>query len=205
MDRRAFSGILAAALLAAPLAAEAQQVKVSRIGFLSGQSPTDLARQLEAFRQGLRELGYVEGRNIAIEYRFAEGRPERLPALAVELVRLKVDIIVTAGPPAPLAAKQATTTIPIVFAISNDPVAEGVVSSLAIKHKLPTVTAFRSIAEQGVLMSFGASVDEQYQRAAVYIDKILKGAKPTDLPIEQPFELVINLRPPASAPRPGRG
>jgi putative ABC transport system substrate-binding protein len=90
------------ALLVAPCAAEGQQAgKFPRIGFLSGQSSPDLARQLEAFRQGLRELGYVEGQTIAIEYRFAEGRPERLPALAAELVRLKVDVIITGASPAP--------------------------------------------------------------------------------------------------------
>ena len=305
MDRRSFLGTLAGGLLAAPLAAEAQQAeRVYRIGFLSGQSPTDLARQLETFRQRLRELGYVEGRNVAIEYRFAEGRPERLPALAAELVRLKVDIIVTAGPPAPLAAKQATTTIPIVFAISNDPVAEGVVSSiarpggnitgltsiapelvgkqlellkevapkvsqvavlrnpsnhghpltlrqaegaaqalglqlhimqagspaeidaafaamrsehagdilvlrdplflgqrtqiaaLAAKSRLPAVYGFREAAEAGGLMAYGASVPFMYRSAATYVDKILRGAKPADLPVEQPtkFELVINLK-----------
>jgi len=305
VDRRRFIGTVAGGLLAAPLAAEAQApAKVSRIGFLSGQSPTDLARQLEAFRQGLRELGYVEGRNIAIEFRFAEGQPERLPALAAELVRLKVDIIVTSGPPAPLAAKQATTTIPIVFAVSNDPVAEHVVSSLArpggnitgltsiatevvgkqlellkevapkvsrvavlrnprnhghpltlrqaegaaqalglqlhimqagspaeidaafaamrseraggilvlrdplflgqrtqiaalaAKSRLPAAYGFREATEAGSRMAYGASVPFMYRSAATYVDKILRGAKPVDLPVEQPtkFELVINLK-----------
>jgi putative ABC transport system substrate-binding protein len=305
VDRRRFLGTVAGGLLAAPLAAEAQApAKVSRIGFLSGQSPTDLARQLEAFRQGLRELGYVEGRNIAIEYRFAEGQPERLPALAAELVRLKVDIIVTSGTPAPLAAKQATTTIPIVFAVSNDAVAEDVVSSLArpggnitgltsiatevvgkqlellkeiapkvsrvavlrnprnkghpltlrqaegaaqvlglqlhimqagspaeidaafaamrseraggilvlrdplflgqrtqiaalaAKSRLPAAYGFREAAEAGGLIAYGASVPFMYRSAATYVDKILRGAKPVDLPVEQPtkFELVINLK-----------
>jgi putative tryptophan/tyrosine transport system substrate-binding protein len=124
--------LLAVFLFAAPLVAEAQApAKVPRIGFLSGRSPTDNVHNLESFRQGLRELGYVEGQNIAIEYRFAENRPERLPALATELVRLKVDVIVTAGPPAPQVAKQATRTIPIVFAVGNDPVADGLVTSIA--------------------------------------------------------------------------
>jgi putative ABC transport system substrate-binding protein len=125
-------GLLALALLAAPLAAAAQQPpKVLRVGFLLAVSPTDNPHLREAFRQGLRELGYVDGQNIAIEYRFAEHRPERLPGLAAELVRLKVDIIVTGAPPAPEAAKQATSTIPIVVAVTGDLVAEGLVASLA--------------------------------------------------------------------------
>ncbi len=305
MDRRTFLGTLTGALLAAPLAAEAQApTKVYRIGFLSGPSPADLARQLEAFRQGLRELGYVEGQTIAIEQRFAGGRLERLPALAAELVRLKVDVIVTGASPAPEAAKQATSTIPIVFAISGDPVAEGVVSSLArpggnvtglaslspevvgkqlellkqvapkvsrvavlqnpsnhnhplalreaegaaralgmqlhglqagspaeieaafvamrgertngvlvlrdalffaqrtkiaalaAKNRLPAVSGIREEAEAGGLIAYGASVLLMYRRAATYVDMILKGAKPGELPVEQPerFELVVNLK-----------
>src|SRR3990172_2641395 len=123
---------LALSILAAPFAAHAQQpAKVPRVGYLSVLSFTDNPHDLEAFRQGLRELGYVEGQNIAIEYRFGEGRPERLPALAAELVRLKVDVIVTAAPAAPEAAQQATNTIPIVFAAAGDPVAVGLVASVA--------------------------------------------------------------------------
>jgi len=303
--RRAFIGTLAGGLLAAPLAAEAQApVKVPRIGYLSALSPTDNTDILEAFRQGLHELGYVEGQTIAIEYRFAEGRPERLPALAAELVRLKVDVIVTGPPPAPEAAKQATSTIPIVFAVAGDPVALGLVASvarpggnitglssiapevvgkqlellkevapkvsrvavlqnpsnqvhalvlrqaegaaralgvqllvlkagspaeidaafaamrsqhaggvlvprdglflarrtqiaaLAAKSRLPAVYGIREEAEGGGLMAYGASAPFMYRRAATYVDKILKGAKPADLPVEQPskFELVINLK-----------
>jgi putative ABC transport system substrate-binding protein len=297
--------LLAVFLLAAPLAAEAQApAKVPRIGFLAPQSPTDNPHLLEAFRQGLRELGYVEGQTIAIEYRFGEGRPERLPALAAELVRLKVDVIVTTGPPAPLAAKQATSTIPIVFAVTADPIAEGLVASLArpggnitglasmgpevvgkqlellkevapkvsrvavlqnpshhghpamlrqaedaaralglqlhivqagspaeidaafatmrsqrvggvlvlrdslfiaqrtqiatlaAKSRLPAVYGLRELAEAGGLIAYGANVPLMYRRAATYVDKILRGAKPTDLPVEQPtrFELIINLK-----------
>jgi putative ABC transport system substrate-binding protein len=123
---------MASGVLVAPLAAEAQQAgKVPRIGFLLGPAPADSAPYLEAFRQGLRELGYVEGQNIAIEYRWADGKFERLPALAAELVRLQVDVIVTTAPPVPLAAKQATSTIPIVFTSAIDPVAGGLVASLA--------------------------------------------------------------------------
>ncbi len=297
--------LLAVFLLGAPLAAEAQApAKVPRIGFLSSRSPTETAPYLGVFRQGLRELGYVEGQNIAIEYRFAEGRPERLPALAAELVRLKVDVMVTTASPAPQAAKQATSTIPIVFAASGDPVSEGLVASLArpggnitglssispevvgkqlellkevapqvsrvavlqnpsnhthphtlrqaegaaralgvklhivqagspaeidaafaamrsqraggvlvlrdalflaqrtqiaalaAKSRLPAMYGLREEAEAGGLMAYGASVPVMYRRAATYVDKILKGAKPADLPVEQPtkFELVINLK-----------
>src|SRR5713226_7874548 len=131
MDRREFIGTLAGGLLVAPFAAEAQQAaKIARIGYLSG----DLAASPhthEAFRQGLRDLGYVEGRNVVIEYRSAEGKLERLPALAAELVALKVDVIVAASTAAALAAKHATRTLPIVFAVALDPVTSGFVTSLA--------------------------------------------------------------------------
>ena len=139
MDRRACLGTLAGALLAASLAAEAQQVeKVPRIGVLSpgsppgaGRNPTDLAVLFGAFRESLRELGYVEGQNIKIESRWAEGNYDRLPSLAADLVRLKVDVIVTYGTPASQAAKRATGTIPIVMAAIIDPVASGLVTSIA--------------------------------------------------------------------------
>src|SRR6266511_4339729 len=124
--------LLAVFLLAAPLAASAQQAaKVARIGYLSGASLTASPHLPEAFRQGLRDLGYVEGRNVVIEYRDAEGRPERFAALAAELVALKVDVIVAPNTPAALAAKQATRTLPIVFAVAADPVMSGLVTSLA--------------------------------------------------------------------------
>ncbi len=301
--RREFIGAVAIGLTA-PLPAEAQAPgKVPRIGFLSPISSTNDPR-LEAFLQGLRDLGYVEGKTIAIEYRFAEGRSEGLPALAAELVRLKVEVIVTAAPAATEAARQATSTIPIVFGVSGDPVAVGLVASLArpggnitglasiapevvgkelellkevapkvsqvailqnssnpghpvvlrqaegaaralgvqlhivqartppeidaaftamrsqrvggvlvlrdalflaeraqiaalaAKSRLPAVYGFREQAEAGGLMAYGASVPAMYRRAATYVDKILKGAKPADLPVEQPtkFELVINLK-----------
>jgi putative ABC transport system substrate-binding protein len=302
---KAFIISLVLGFLVAPIMVKAQApAKVPRIGFLSVLSPTDNPYTLEAFRQGLRELGYVEGQTIAIEYRFAEGRPERLPALAAELVRLKVDVIVTAAPAAPEAAKQATSTIPIVFAVVGDPVAVGLVASvarpggnitglssiapevvgkqlellkevapkvsrvavlqnpsnqahpfvlrqaegaaralglqlqilkagspaeidaafaamssqraggvlvlrdslflaqrtqitaLAAKSRLPAVYGLREEAEAGGLMAYGASGPVMYRRAATYVDKILKGAKPADLPVEQPtkFELVVNLK-----------
>src|SRR6185436_20124762 len=132
MDRRTFLGTLASGLLTAPLAGDAQQAaKVPRIGFLTGNLAAS-PHVVEAFRQGLRDLGYVEGRNVVIEYRDAEGKPERLPILAAELVALKVDVIVAGGTPQALAAKQATKTIPIVFAsAASDPVTSGLVASLA--------------------------------------------------------------------------
>ena len=293
------------ALLAAPLAAGAQVPgKVPRIGFLSTFSPADSPRWLQGFRQGLRDLGYTEGHNIAIEYRYAEGRLERLPDLAAELVRLKVDVIVSENTPASLAAKQATATIPIVMMIVGDPVGSGLVASLArpggnvtgmsvqlpeldakrlqllkevvpkasrvavlwnptspitrpqfaevkaavqalrvqleslevrspndfegafqaatqrragallvladslmvsqrtrvaalaAKSRLPSMSGVSEFAEAGGLMVYGPNVSDIARRAATYVDKILKGAKPADLPVEQPtkFDLVINLK-----------
>jgi putative ABC transport system substrate-binding protein len=134
MDRRAFIGALAGSLLAAPLAGEAQQAgKIYRIGILGNVPLTDPggARLWEAFIQGLRDLSYVEGRNLVVEYRSAEGKPERLPALAAELIALKVDVIVAPNTPAALAAKQATRTLPIVFIGAGGPVTSGLVTSLA--------------------------------------------------------------------------
>jgi putative ABC transport system substrate-binding protein len=286
-------------------AARAQQpTKISRIGYLIAASPSASLARVEAFRQGLRELGYVEGKNIVIESRYAEGKLDRLPALAAELVRLKVDIIVTPGPTPTRAAKEATVTIPIVFTQGGDPVASGFVASLArpggnitglstlrpelsgkqvellkeivprlsrvavfgtsttpgyaqrlreielaagalkvklqyldvrdpedietafraagkgraeavlvlagpvlnshrtqiaalaVKNRLPAIYPQVWYVEDGGLMAYGASQPDLERRAATYVDKILKGAKPADLPVEQPtkFELVINLK-----------
>jgi len=306
MDRRAFvTGSLT--LLAAPLAAEAQQAaKIARIGIL-GFNLAAAPHLPEAFRQGLRDLGYVEGHNFVIEYRDAEGKPERLPALAAELAALKVDVILVGGTPQALAAMQATRTLPLVLAGAGDPVTSGLVTSLArpggnvtglsnlapelvgkrlellkqavpgvsrvavlwhpgglgertekdmlkeaevaaralgvrlqvveargpgdldravsdmtraragaltvvpsamllgerrrlvdlaAKNRLPTVYPWREGVDAGGLMSYGPDFADLYRRAATYVDKILKGAKPADLPIEQPtkFELVINLK-----------
>jgi putative ABC transport system substrate-binding protein len=299
--------VLALSLLAAPLDAEAQQAaKIPRIGYLAN-NPAASPHLLEAFRQGLRDLGYVQGRNLVIEYRDAEGKLERFPALAAELVALKVDVIVTGNTPAALAAKQATRTTPIVFAGAADPVSSGLVSGLArpggnvtglssltpelvgkclellkqavpgvsrvavlwhpgdldertdkdmlkgaevaaralgvrlqfvevrgpddfdrafsdmtrahagaltalpsvmffnerrrlldlaAKNRLPAVYIAREFVDAGGLMSYGPNVADLLRRAATYVDKILKGTKPGDLPVEQPtkFELVINLK-----------
>src|SRR5262245_47215401 len=122
---------LCTVLLALCFPAAAQQKKAPRIGFLSGTSPSTISARVESFRQGLRELGYVEGKTIVIDWRYAEGKLDRLPALAAELVHLKVDVIISAGPPPTRSAKQATVTIPIVMAFDDDPVGSGFAASLA--------------------------------------------------------------------------
>ena len=297
-----------AVLLLGPVAVGAQEPqKVPRVGvLLPGSSPSasEASPNLDAFRRGLREHGYVEGRTIAIEYRFGEGRDDRLPGLAAELVGLNVDVIVTATGPAILAAKRATTTIPIVMAATGDPVGTGLVDSLArpggnltgmstldteltgkrlellkeavsglshvgavwsandfgmeiafarvahaaellglrlrdmgirdpadfpavfdtaagarldavivlaqpftqrhraqivelvARNRLPAMYTLRGFVDGGGLMSYGPIVAEMYRRAASHVDRILKGAKPSEMPIEQPtkFELVVNLK-----------
>jgi putative ABC transport system substrate-binding protein len=298
---------LALAVLVAPLAAHAQPVgKVPRIGYLSPGFATDPMRErfLEAFRQGMRELGYVEGQNIAIESRWAEGKDDRLPALAADLVRSKVDVIVAKSGAATRSLQLTTRTIPIVMSLVNDPVGSGLVASLArpggnvtgltvmspdlagkqlqlltevvptvsrvallwnpdnpagtamlreaeaaaqalgvrlqtlearnppeidsafaamtreragallilpdgvflsqrsqiaelaVQRRLPSIRQSSAFPEAGGLMSYGANYLDLMRRAATYVDKILKGAKPADLPVEQPtkFELVLNLK-----------
>jgi putative ABC transport system substrate-binding protein len=234
-------------LLAVPLAAEAQApAKVPRIGFLSVLSLTNNPHDLEAFRQGLRELGYVEGQNIAIEYRFAEGRPggniTGLSSMAPEVVGKQLELlkevapkisrmavlqnpsnqahpptlrqaegaartlglqlhIVQAGTPAEIDAALATMSSQraggvLVLRDSFFLAQRAQIAVLAAKDRLPSVSGLREQAEAGGLMAYGASTPPMYRRAATYVDKILKGAKPADLPVEQPtkFELVINLK-----------
>jgi putative ABC transport system substrate-binding protein len=303
MDRRTFVGTLTLGLLAAPLAVEAQRVgKVYRIGYLAVTAPTPATLPLwEAFLEGLREGGYVEGQNVLIERRFSEGKPERFPDFASEVVRRQVDAIVVTSTPAAKAAQQATGTIPIVMVNIGDPVGSGLVASLAhpggnitglssqadyggkqlqllheivpgasrvaviwdpsnpahlpilkdveasgqalriavrahpvrtqdelesafaaiererapaflpfdgqvptvnrrrlvefaARNRLPAIYAGRPYADAGGLMSYGPNLPDLFRRAATYVDKILKGARPADLPVEQPtkFELVIN-------------
>jgi putative ABC transport system substrate-binding protein len=271
ISRRRFLTSVAIGLAPIGAAAHAQEYKaqqpgkVYRIGFLGNSTEALEANLVGPFRDGLRERGYVEGRDLTIEYRWAEGAYERFPALIAELIALKVDVIVTAGTPAALAVKRTTTTIPVVMAAVGDPIGTGLVKSLArpdgnltgsvaiapdlegkrlelltqivpklegefdhafqtivgqrsgalvmladrlflhhrariveftARHRLPAVYAYNELVQVGGLMSFGPSYPEMHRRAAYYVDRILKGAKPGDLPIEQPtkFELVINLK-----------
>ena len=306
MDRRTFLFVFSLGALSVPIAADAQPTgKVYRIGYLGAGSDTGSQPPVEAFREGLRELGLVEGQNIVIDYRFAEGRFDRLPDLAAELVRLKVDVIMAGPTPPAVAAKNATGTIPIVVAGVGDPVELGLIASLArpggnvtglsfsvgmdifgkglellreavpkfrrvailsnpanpshglaltnvkaaagslgvqlqlleasepnqfdgafaemakervdallvvadgmfifhrarlaelaAKNRVPSMHGVRENVEAGGLMSYGPSTVAAWRRAAFFVDRILKGAKPADLPVEQPtkFELVINLK-----------
>jgi ABC-type uncharacterized transport system substrate-binding protein len=309
MSRKVFVFIclLHAVFLPAVLGEAQQAGKIFRIGFLDNSTASGSAVLVEAFRQELRKLGWTEGKNVTIEYRFAEHKNEQLPELAAELVRLKVDLIVTSGGPTPLAAKKATTTLPIVMATSPDPVAAGLVASLARpggnvtglsslapeliskrleilkdviprlsrvgvlrtpgtalgsdpelllkelrpaalalkirleeiktqtdpkdlgsafktakqkqvdaimttpgrlfaerkrivelagKYRLPAIYPQKDYVDEGGLMSYGTDSTDLFRRAAVYVDKILKGAKPADLPVQQAtkFEFIINLK-----------
>jgi putative ABC transport system substrate-binding protein len=304
ISRRTFLATVTGGLLAAPVRAGAQTTKVYRIGLLSPFSPADGTLWHQAFRQGLRDLGWVEGKNISIEVRYADGRTDRLPGLVAELVRLSVDVIVTSVTPDTRAAKNATRTIPIVMVSPGDPVQTGLVASLArpggnitglsqmapdlagkrlellkeivpklsrvaviwnpdggsstlswnelqgpakklgvqlrslevrsvddlegalddaaragagalailtspifatnlkriaefaIKNRLPSIFHLAEYVDVGGLVAYGTDRSDLFRRAAGYVDKILKGAKPTDLPIEQPtkFELALNLK-----------
>jgi ABC-type uncharacterized transport system substrate-binding protein len=305
MKRAAVPSILVVVvLLAVAVIAEAQQpTKVARIGYLDNSTASGIAVLLDAFRQELSKLGWTEGKNITIEYRFAEQKPERLPELAADLVRLKVDLILVPSQPTALGAKKATSTIPIVMANAGDPVGAGLVASLARpggnvtgfsslnfqlntkrleilkdavpklarvgllrplggsdlqlkelrpaavalklkleeietqpdakglesafkaakqkqvsaimtitsrqffaerkrlvelagKYRLPAIYFQREFVDEGGLMSYGADFDDLFRKAAHYVDKILKGAKPADLPVQQAtkFEFVINLK-----------
>jgi ABC-type uncharacterized transport system substrate-binding protein len=216
MRRRDFIKGIVGSTIAWPLVAGAQQQsgKIYRIGLLTRKTDASVANQINAFRHGLRDLGWVEGTSIGIEYRDAEGQLDRLHALAAELVALNVDVIVTVDTPPTQAAKQATSTIPIVVAVyalaaaKQPPDALFVLSPIyaayrneiaefVAKMKLPILFDTSGLAgEPGALLSYGADISDLFRRAATFVDKILKGAKPADLPVEQPikFELVINLK-----------
>src|ERR1700758_1272316 len=189
-----------------PLAARAQQAAMPVIGYLNSGSPESDPPRLNGLRRGLNETGYVEGRNVVIEYRWAGNQADRLPALAVDLVQLRVAVIVAAGPPSTFAAKAATTTIPIVFGVGGDPVQLGLVASL--NRPGGNLTGFNAFARglgakavpefvvAGGLISYGSSLIEESRQVGLYAGRILKGEKPADLPVIQAtkLELVINLK-----------
>jgi ABC-type uncharacterized transport system substrate-binding protein len=216
MDRRHFITLLGGAA-ACPLAARAQQPAMPVVGFLTSNSVAGAAQSVTAFRQGLRETGFVEGQNVAVEYLFADSQVDRLPALATELVHRAVSVIFAAGGGVTAhAAKSATSTIPIVFAHGEDPVRIGLVPSLNRPGgNITGVTFFtielapkclellrelaysqRQYTEIGGLMSYGTNVTDAFRQVGVYAGRILKGAKPADLPVVQAtkFELVINAQ-----------
>jgi ABC transporter substrate binding protein len=178
MDRRQFLVTSLAVAFAAPFAAGAQHAgKVPRVGYLFYGSPGP-SREIDAFRQGLRDLGYIENQSIAVEYRFASGQVERYPRLAAELVHMNVDVIVF-GVPGALTFEHRKVLV-----------------DLAARHRIPAMWGHRSFVDAGGLMSYAVNLYDQNRQAAVFVDKILKGAKPADLPVEQPttLELVINLK-----------
>jgi putative ABC transport system substrate-binding protein len=180
MRRRDFISVLGGVAATWPLAAHAQQpARMARLGYLA---PASISHLIEALRGGLRDLGYVEGQNLAIEYRFALGQSKTYDELAAELVSLSPDAIVVVGTPPALAAKRQTTSIPVIMA----PTA----------HRLPTMYEAREFVEDGGLISYGPNITDLSRRAAAFVVKVLNGAKPADLPIEQPtrFQLVINLK-----------
>ena len=168
------------------------------IGFLNASSRDTNEERLRAFHLGLRERGFVEGDNVIVLYRWAEGQLDQLPGLAADLARRRVAVLATFGNATAFAAKAATTAVPVVFAVS-EPVTVSYrarLAELALEHRLPGMFGTKENVEAGGLMSYSADFNDIVRRAAAYIDKILKGAKPADLPVEQAskYELVINLR-----------
>ena len=199
--------VLASAAAGWPRTVSAQQPAMPVIGFLSSESPALFESFLGAFTNGLNEAGFVEGQNVAIEYRWAQGQNERLPGLAADLVHRQVSVIAAPGStPAPLAAQRASTTILIVIFTGGDPVALGLVASLnrpggnvtgatSLGRELAAVFGAKDNVLAGGLMSYAPDILDLTRRAASYVDRILKGERPSDLPVEQAtrYELAINL------------
>jgi ABC-type uncharacterized transport system substrate-binding protein len=209
MRRRKFIAILGGAAVAWPMAARAQAASVPHVGLVSIGADSSDPVVFRPFLEQMRKLGYIDGHNIVLERRFAAGHAERIHAFVADLVRRNVDVIVVTGIRESIAAKQATSTIPIVASAAAEGsqgmigASDGVVvarrkeiAESAINHRLPTIFAFRQNVEAGGLMMYAARVADLSRRAAFFVDRILKGAKPSELPIEQPttFELVINLK-----------
>src|SRR4051812_25212312 len=189
-----------------PLVTRAQQA-MPVIGFLSSGSPAPYEHLVRAFRQGLSEAGFVEDRNVAVEYRWADDQNDRLPALAADLASRPVTVIAAPGStPAALAAKAASTTIPIVFFTGANPVQVGLVAiffvsrieqlaALTVRHAVPAIFQYREFAASGGLMSYGGSLADSFRQVGTYVGRILNGEKPADLPVQQSakVELFINL------------
>jgi ABC-type uncharacterized transport system substrate-binding protein len=206
MRRRDVLSLLGGAAVPWPIAARAQQRNMPTIGFLGPATPSVASNLVAAFVERLRELGWAEGRNVTIEYRWAEGRSERYTEIAAEFVALQVDLMVTWASATVLAAKQATFAIPKsikgrtdALSVATDPLVLGnriQTNALAKGARLPTVYGSREYVEAGGFMSYGPSWPNLFRRAAELADKILRGAKPADIPVEQPtkFELVINVK-----------
>jgi ABC-type uncharacterized transport system substrate-binding protein len=198
--RRDFITLVGGTAVAWPLAARAQQAGVPVVGLLRNTPLTSLEHIVAALRGGLAEAGFVEGDNVVIEQRWAEGRDDRLPALLADLIDRKAAVIV-ANTIGALAAKAAATTTPVVFATGSDPVREGLVHreeivALAARHAIPAMYSLREFASSGGLISYGASIGDAYHQVGIYAGRILKGEKPADLPVMRStkFELVLNLK-----------
>ena len=214
MQRREFITLLGSTAATWPLAARAQQRAMPVIGFLGSTSLQGYTARLRAFAQGLKEEGYIEGQNVAVEYRWAEDHDDRLPVLAAELVHRRVTVIAAGGSPSSMAAKAATATIPIVFETASDPVTLGLVASLnrpggnltdalvigpylffnsrmeqlgalSLRHAVPAIFTYRPFVAAGGLLSYGANETESYHLLGIYTGKILKGANPGDLPVQR--------------------
>src|SRR5439155_362617 len=184
---------LGGATVALPGLVRAQPASLPRIGYLSGRSYATDAHLLQAFREGLKSAGYVDGQNVAVDVRWADGRYNQVPAMMAELVASKPNVIAAVGGnPVGLAAKAATSTIPVVFSAGADPVEIGLVGN----RRLPAIYPSREFPDDGGLMSYGARWSDMYRIVGSYAGRLLKGDKPADLPVQRPttYELVINLR-----------